>query len=214
MKLKALTLGILIAGAGAAQAATVKEVFNGAMLGTDQRYFESIAGVPRESSGNDHVFVVQNCQITATIGNGKVSALRMELAKGCEADLRSFIGEDAPRAGQTITPGVFGRGQRYTADCLTQCGNAADPSAFALWTAPRSSGGMEVLMEMVLAGDKALDAADQWEAQMKKAVGEDYVLNTKFNCETRFDDAAAAAFKDVPVNSITIGYGLPTQRCQ
>ncbi|KAG1445153.1 hypothetical protein G6F57_017648 [Rhizopus arrhizus] len=61
---------------------------------------------------------------------------------------------------------------------------------------------------------KAADAADQWEAHMKKAAGNDYVINTKFNCETRFDDVAEAAFKDVPVNAITIGYGLPTERCR
>ncbi|AYD66471.1 hypothetical protein DVB37_23020 [Achromobacter sp. B7] len=214
MKFKALALGILLVGASAAQAATVKEVFNGAMLGANQRYLESVAGVPRESFGNDHVFVVQQCQVRATIGNGKVTALRLELAPGCEADLKSFIGEDAPKAGQPITPGMFGRGLRYTADCLSQCGNAADPSVYALWTAPRSSGAVEVLMETVLVSGKAMDAADAWEAQIKKAAGEDYVMDTKFNCETRFDDAAQAAFKDVPVTAITVGYGLPTQRCQ
>lgn len=214
MKFKALTLGLLIIGAGAAQAATVKEVFNGAMLGTDQRYFESVAGVPRESFGNDHVFRVQNCQVTATMGNGKVSALRLALANGCEADLTSFIGEDAPKAGQVITPGVFGRGQHYSADCLTQCGNAADPSAYALWVAPRSAGSLEVLLEMVLVSGKAAEAADQWEQHMKKAAGEDYVLNTKFNCETRFDSVAEAAFKDVPVTAVTIGHALPTQPCR
>lgn len=213
MKVKALTLGMLIVGAGAAQAATVKEVFNGDMLGTNQRYFESVAGVPRESYGNDHVFRVQNCQITATIGGGKVSALRMDLVKGCEVDLHSFIGEYAPKAGQPITPGAFGEGQRYTASCLSGCGNAADPSAYALWVGPRAAGGIEVLMEMVLVGDKAANAADQWEEHMKKAAGEDYVLNTKFNCETRFDSVAEAAFKDVPATSVTIGYGLPTERC-
>ncbi|MNV79194.1 hypothetical protein D3C71_1727350 [compost metagenome] len=153
-------------GAGASQAATVKEVFNADMLGTNQRYFESIAGVPRESNGNDHVFRVQQCQITATIGNGKVSSARMH-----------------PRPGNPSRPA-------------------------------RAAGGMEVLMEMVLAGDKALDAADQWEAQMKKAAGQDYVIGKKFNCETRFDSVATTAFKDVPVNAITIGYALPTERCR
>ncbi|MNY24440.1 hypothetical protein D3C86_1581550 [compost metagenome] len=191
----------------------MKEVFNGDMLGTNQRYFESVAGVPRESFQNDHVFRVQNCQITATIGDGKVSALRMELTKGCEADLHSFIGEYAPKAGQAITPGAFGEGQRYTASCLTDCGNAADPSAYALWVAPRAARGLEVLMEMVLVGDKAGDASDQWEAHMEKAAGRDYVSDKKFNCETRFDGAAEAAFKDVPVTAITIGYGLPTETC-
>lgn len=75
----------------AVQAKTVKEVFNGDMLGTTQRYFESIAGIPRESFDNEHTFRVQGCNITATIDNNSVSALRMELNDKRQADLTTFI---------------------------------------------------------------------------------------------------------------------------
>lgn len=85
---KALIAAILTCSfATSAQAADVKEVFNGDLLGTNQRYFESIAGIPRESFGGQHSFKVQGCNITATIGGGKVSALRMELTDKCQADL-------------------------------------------------------------------------------------------------------------------------------
>lgn len=214
MNLKALTLGALIASAGAAQAATVQEVFNADMLGTNQRYFESIAGIPRESNGNDHVFRVKNCRITATIKSDKVTALHMDLVNGCEPDLRSFIGEAAPKPGQKITPSIFGSDLRYTAECLWMCGNAYDPSAYALWTAPRSEGGLEVLLGFVLAGSDALDASDKWMTQMKKEAGDDYVMNTKFNCDARFNNVAEAAFKNVAATSVTIGYGLPEQACR
>ncbi|MFJ1302779.1 hypothetical protein ACILG0_22690 [Pseudomonadota bacterium AL_CKDN230030165-1A_HGKHYDSX7] len=221
MKLSAVTLTLLsasavpmsVAQANPAQAA-VQDVFKGSMLGVNQRYFESVAGIPRESFGNDHLFVVKNCRITATIKNDKVSALNLVMANGCEADLRSFIGDDAPPAGQPITPGAFGSGLRYTASCLAGCGNAVDPSAYALWQAPRSSGGMEVLLEMVLASGKASSAAHAWREHMNKSAGEDYVLQTQFNCETRFDAFATKVFQDVPVSSVTIGYGLPQQKCR
>ena len=227
MKITAVTLAMLMVGAlqGAtaqtrtaqpapAPAAAVSDVFNGSMLGVTQRYFESVAGIPRESFGNDKVFVVKNCRVTATIKNDKVSALNLVIANGCEADLRSFIGDDAPPAGQPITPGAFGSGLRYTASCLARCGNAVDPSAYALWQAPRSSGGMEVLLEIVLASGKASSAAHGWREHMNKSAGEDYVLQTQFNCETRFDAFAAKAFQDVPVSAVTIGYGLPQQKCR
>lgn len=213
MKFKAFTLGMLMVSAGVAQAATVQEVFNADMLGTNQRYFESIAGIPRESDGNDHVFRVKNCRITATIKSDKVTALHMDLVNGCEADLRSFIGEDAPKPGQKITPSLFGSDLKYSAECLSMCGNAYDPSAYALWTAPRSGGGLEVLLGFVLAGSEALDAAEVWTKKMKKEAGEDYVMNTKFNCDARFNSVAEAAFKNVAATSVTIGYGLPTQPC-
>ena len=57
----------LVLSVDVAHAASVAEVFTGDMLGTNQRYFESIAGIPRESFGDEHKFKVQGCDITATV---------------------------------------------------------------------------------------------------------------------------------------------------
>lgn len=112
------------------QAASVAEVFNGDMLGTNQRYFESIAGIPRESSGNQHLFRVSGCNITATIQNNSVTALRLELTPSCQADLASFLGESfAPVGSFQQAAGDLS----FYSDCLTLCGNAVDPSAYAHW---------------------------------------------------------------------------------
>lgn len=207
-------IGMLATGA---QAATVKEVFNGEMLGTNQRYFESIAGIPRQSYGDSHVFRVQGCDITATINNGAVASLSMELGGQCQANLGTFIGDYAPPAGQTLTPGAFeessGGGLSYLADCLSLCGNAADPSVYALWEGPRAAGFMEVMLEVVLVDGDALDAASLWQDHMTKAAGEDFVMDTRFNCDRRFDAEAHQAFKDVKVTAVTIGHGLSTPRC-
>lgn len=86
-----------------AHAASVAEVFTGDMLGTNQRYFESVAGIPRESNGNDHRFKVQGCDITATVEGGKVSKLRLELTPKCQADLTQFVGTYAPAPGHPRT---------------------------------------------------------------------------------------------------------------
>lgn len=113
-------------------AASVAQVFTGDMLGTNQRYFESVAGIPRESFGDEHKFKVQGCDITATIEGGTVSKLRMELTPKCQADLTQFVGSFAPTPGKPLTVGAFnassGGGLSYSASCLSMCGNAADPS--------------------------------------------------------------------------------------
>jgi hypothetical protein len=72
-----------------AQAATLTHVFRGDMLGPNQRYFESIAGMPRESNGNEHEFKVQGCNITATIEGGSVTRLKLETGPKCPADCPS-----------------------------------------------------------------------------------------------------------------------------
>ncbi|QIM49585.1 hypothetical protein G9Q38_10560 [Pusillimonas sp. DMV24BSW_D] len=198
-------------------AADVKEVFNGEMLGTTQRYFESVAGIPRQSLGENHTFRVKGCDITATIKGGSVSALHMPLSDTCRADLRSFIGDYAPAATSKLTFGAFaqtsGGDLRYLANCLTMCGNAYDPSAYAHWEGPRAAGFMQVLLEVVLVEDAAYAAASAWGEHMTKAAGEDYVMDTRFNCEARFDDVAAQAFKNVQVTAVTIGHELSVPGC-
>lgn len=202
---------------GAALAADVQEVFSGDMLGTNQRYFESVAGVPRESYGDDHLFRVKGCDITATIGGGKVDALRMELSDKCQVDLSSFIGSYAPAPGGTLTAGTFsaaaGAGLSYSANCLSMCGNAYDPSVYAIWQGPRAADFTEVILEVVLADDKAIDAANLWEKHMVAAEGEEYVMDTRFNCDNRFDEVALLAFKDIQITALTIGHHLKTPGC-
>lgn len=200
-----------------AHAASVAQVFTGDMLGTNQRYFESVAGIPRESFGDEHKFKVQGCNITATIEGGTVSKLRMELTPKCQANLTQFVDTFAPAPGKPLTVGAFtessGGGLSYSASCLSMCGNAADPSVYAHWEGPRAIGFREVLLEVVLVSDAALSAADQWESQMRKAEGEDYVMETRFNCDQKYDAAAQKAFEKVQVSAVTIGTGLKASGC-
>lgn len=205
-------------------AATLSDVFTGDMLGANQRYFESIAGIPRESWMNDHSFKVENCEVVATIVEEKVVALRLEVNADCKADLSSFIQSYAPENnalpfGLFAKPLTFGQFTTaagpvsYSADCLSMCGNAYDPSVYAHWHGPRAAQFLEVLLEVKLVGDDALQAAQTWQDHMEKAAGEDYVIDTKFNCDNRFSEVAERAFDTVAVTAVTVGYSLSAPSC-
>lgn len=215
----ASSLGIatVLLSLGTAQAATVAEVFTGDMLGTNQRYFESIAGIPRESNGNEHKFKVQGCNVTATIEGGNVTKLKLELGNKCSADLTKFVDSYAPAPGKPLTFGAFdessGGGVVYSADCLSMCGNAYDPSVYALWEGPHAANYLQVLLEVTLTSDKAIAASEAWKDQMVKAKGEDFVTETTFNCDPQFAGGAKKAFANVPVTSVTIGTGLTSPGC-
>lgn len=212
-----LALPSLLLSIGTAQAATVAEVFTGEMLGTNQRYFESIAGIPRESNGNEHNFKIQGCKITATIEAGKVTKLRMELGPKCQADLTQFVGSYAPAPGKPLTMGTFGQssggGFTYSADCLYLCGNAFDPSVYALWEGPHAVEWLQVLLEVNLSTDQAIAAAGIWENSIRKAKGEEFLTSTGFNCKPEFAAVAEKAFENVPVTAVTIGTGLVSPGC-
>lgn len=201
----------------AQQKATLAEVFDGDMLGTNLRYFESIAGIARQSFDNQHTYRVEGCEITATVSGTAVSALRLELSPQCKTDIVSFLGESfAPPATQPLTFGSFRAAAGdlgFYADCLTMCGNAYDPSVYAHWEGPRAVDFREVLLEAKLVGDQAIDAASRWKQDMSQARGEDWVIDTKFNCERGFDAQAQQHFNAVEVTAITIGSGLQKPGC-
>lgn len=201
----------------AQQKAGVADVFNGDMLGTNLRYFESIAGIARTSFGNQHTYRVEGCEITATVSGDAVSALRLELSPKCKADIVSFLGEAfSPPASQPLTFGSFQSAAgdlSFYADCLTMCGNAYDPSVYAHWEGPHAVGYREVLLEAKQVGDQAVDAASRWAQDMSEAKGEDWVIDTKFNCERGFDTQAQQLFNAVEVTAITIGSGLQKPGC-
>lgn len=209
--------GVLLASAKLAGAGTVTEVFNGDMLGTNQSYFESIAGIPRESWGDDHIFRVQGCEITASIQNERVTGLRLVLSPDCRADLSSFIGSYAPASDSVLTFGAFeaasGGGLNYLADCLTMCGNAYDPSVYAHCLGPRTAEFLEVKLEAVQVDDQALAAASVWQDHMTEAMGEDWVVDARFNCDSRFNSVARLALAEVPVTAVSIGYQLEVPGC-
>ncbi|MBU0808525.1 MAG: hypothetical protein KKD30_09100 [Gammaproteobacteria bacterium] len=213
-----LIAGALLGLCTLAQAATVAEVFNGEMLGTSQRYFESVAGIPRESFGDEHKFRVQGCNITATVGGGNVYKLRMELTPQCQADLTQFVGDYAPAPDQPLTFGAFeqssGGGLSYSADCLSGCGNSYDPSVYGHWEGPHAVEFIEVLLEAVQVDDQAIAAADAWREQMIQAKGEDWVMEGGFNCDNQFDPVARQALQNVQVTAVTIGQEVRPNSCQ
>lgn len=217
MNLKTLGLGLLIASAGAAAsaapAATVSDIFTRDMLGKNRAYFESLVGPAQQTIGKENSYRVSNCRVTATYDNGKVATLKLDLDKSCHIDPSNFIDDYAPPATPPLTPAQFDDVPRYSADCLTGCGNAADPSAFALVSAQRYQGAVQVQLEFVLAGGPAMDAAEKWERAMKKEVGAAYIEKRKFNCDGKFNRVAVDAFKDVPASAITIGYEIAAQTC-
>ncbi|MFC0266978.1 hypothetical protein [Kushneria aurantia] len=60
----ALSAGLLmISGMVEAQSPSLDDVFNGDMLNTNLRYFESAAGIARESWGDRHVYRIVGCRL-------------------------------------------------------------------------------------------------------------------------------------------------------
>lgn len=213
----ALLLPSLSACTDEQQPTKLEQAFTGEMLGANLRYFESIAGVPRETWEERHTYNVDGCALEVSAPGDKISSLTLEVSEQCQASLKSFLGESfTPDESLPLTFGNFrdhtGEFQFY-AECLAWCGNAYDPSVYAVWEGPRAANFIQLKLGFLLVSDAAIEAANKWESAIMSAHGEDYVMSTRFNCEDHFNQEASIAFQDVIITEISIGYDIRTPGC-
>lgn len=216
----AVTLLIASSSASSVKPVKLAQIFDQEMIGADVAYFEQVVGPARNTYDNTKIYKVDGCEVTATISGISVRALRVDLSPQCTFNLNKFLPNFSNRfpPPHVMTFGKFdsiteGTG-RFYADCLTQCGNAADPVIFEHWYGSRADLFLEVVLEAVLASSPVLSAAHTWKTAMEKIEGENWVIDAKFNCTRKYDAIAHRAFQDVTISAITIGYDVQVPRCE
>ncbi len=198
----------------------VARIFDPEMIGANLAYFEQVAGPARNSYSDTNIYKVDGCEITARVSKGTIAWLRMDVSPSCSFNLTPFVPSldaELPPVHQ-LTFGGFDEATRnsgrYMADCLTQCGNAADPVVQELWQGSRAEMGLEIMLEAAQVEGPALAAADTWQQAMEKAEGTEWVSQARFNCgPNKYDAIAREAFRNVTISSISIGYKLLVPEC-
>jgi hypothetical protein len=127
-----------------AKPAKLAQVFDPEMIDADIPYFERVTGPARNTYGDTKIYKVDGCEITAIVAGGSIRSLRIDLSPQCTFSLNKFLPNFAGKfpSPHTLTFGKFdsvtgGNGQFY-ADCLTRCGNAADPVIYEHWYGSRA----------------------------------------------------------------------------
>lgn len=221
-----LTTGIIFAAltssiSEAGKREHLARVFSPDMLSADLPYFEQVTGPARNTRGNTKIYLLDGCEVAATVINGSVHTLRVELSSKCTFDLNKFLQASLGRfpPPHKMTFGQFDAltngGGRFMADCLVSCGNAADPVIYEYRSGSHADLYLDVMLEAVQAEDGVLAAANMWQDSMKNGEGENWVLETKFNCkQTKYDEVAHKVFKNAKITAITVGYAIETPMCQ
>jgi hypothetical protein len=203
-----------------------QQVVKPEMIGASLQYLESLTGPARNVSadGNVRTYPLAQCELTAIFGGDKnklVSALRIPISAGCDADVSGFIAEQG--AEKLLTSQIdFAKFEAWTAgetsflaDCLSGCGNAFDPSVYQYWQGPRAMDFLEIMIEVPLVGDAVIAAGEKWREAMEKGEGEDWVVDAQFNCQpAKYKDVARLAFAQIRPTAITIGRDLPIPKCE
>ena len=95
--------------------------------------------------------------------------------------------------------------------CLTMCGNAADPEGSVAWEGGRSNPRVDVVGHITVADAATLTAAGTLQDRIERERGRTYVVDERYNCEPRYREAAAQAFRNLPFTGITVGRGVAAE---
>lgn len=189
------------------------EIFTTEMFSSDLSSLEKLAGKPKSKFGNTREYKVGKCPLTVHTDGKSIGSIEMKVSPSCTFDI-SNIAPNLPKNtyAHKLTHGQFDTitngGGQFMAECLGMwCGNAADPFVNHYWQAPRSDQFVEFMLETQLVSDKAINAASKWHDIMQKKEGDNFVMDTKFNCG-KYDRDAHRLFKDIPITHIRVGYGI------
>lgn len=177
------------------------------MLGVQVAYLESKLGPARTVQDKERTYEIGDCTVRVRAEGGEVVGYAVPMTPACSTQALAALKDyDLPQK-IDLTMGEFAaaRGNAdFKADCLTLCGNAADPWLYLESAGPRVSPGIRASAVMV--SDATIDAAFRIRDAIKAAKGEDHVIDTTFNCSADFDQMAVRELKNVRIDEIEVGY--------
>ncbi|MDR2300226.1 MAG: hypothetical protein LBE30_17995 [Comamonas sp.] len=194
----------------------IDQLFDTETIGMNLAYVEKIAGPAMRSESHRHQFRTDGCEVTLVSDDADkvINSMEVSISPSCNLSLEPVLGSTAGEPATRLGELSFGRfeqmlGGNYYADCLTLCGNAADPVVYLQAEGSRATGFMDFAVQAPMVEDTVLDATSAWRDAMTKAESEDYVLDTRFNCEPqRFKDVIASGLKNAKPTVFSFGRGL------
>ena len=183
------------------------------MMGVQVAYLESKLGPARTVEGKERTYEIGGCTVRVNAEGGEVVGYAVPMTPACSTQALAALKDyDLPQK-IDLTMGEFAAARGavdFKADCLTLCGNAADPWIYLESPGPRVSPGIRASAVMV--SDATIDASFRIRDAIKAAKGEDYVIDAGFNCSADFNQMAVRELKTVRIDEIDVGY-VPYGRC-
>ena len=210
------------------ESSIVQKLFKPETLGMNIEYVEKMIGVPMyiHENGASRDYVVDDCKINLNVhemsGAKSVSSIKVIKSPGCDVDIHDFVQLEKETPASKLSQLTFGSFVElvespvsYYADCLRNCGNSYDPSVYLHWEGPRALNSIEIMLEAAQTSDAVIDAAHTWGEYMVKHIGEQWVDDGKFNCDTnKYHLFAEKTLSLVRPEAITVGYWLSHPKCE
>lgn len=187
-------------------------------IGVTKEFIERTLGKSTYETPDEANYKVGGCDVRVEFDQDKaVRLVNIDLKPGCAFDAAGLTGSNSPlpvKGPMTFAAFEKAFGQvRYLAPCLHLCGNAYDPYVDAVILGSHANGVVDISAHADFVDDTIIHASNAWKEKLVSLLGEDYVDNTRYNCEREHDDIARAAFAEVPIGSLQFGRDIGSTDC-
>jgi len=185
-------------------------------IGATKEFLERTLGLSTYETPDEATYKLDGCQVQLRVRDRAVEQVTIQLEPGCTFDAGGLTGQESTLVSGPITFSEFEElfgAAHYTAPCLRLCGNAYDPFVDAVVYGSRVNGVIDVSATAIFVEPAVIDASDVWENELVKLESEEWVGNTRFNCERQHNGVAQKAFSKVKVEHISFGRDLGTADC-
>ena len=208
----------------ASTAAKLAMVFAPDALGENVAHLETITGPdfsatpgPPGGSQTINTYKVDRCRVLVGVSNGTVDNVGIENYGGdCQFQVGQYFHQDVGKDGKTqdvvsSTPTIGeltrGLGGTFVSDCITFCGNAADPVVLLEYDGSHADNFDQLVATIVLNSDNTMKASEVWASALAKKYGNDYPAQMD-NTKDNLNDVADDAFRDIRPTTIQVGQRL------
>src|ERR1700761_580103 len=195
------------------------KIFTPDALGENVAYLEAITGpaftTTKGAPGTSDIFniyKVEGCRVIVGVSSGKVNNLGMEdFGPKCHFNIGQYFHQEVDGNGRNphdVVPVLpaFGDlsaqlGGSYIADCLSLCGNAADPVVTLQFSGSHADGFNQLLASVALVDDASIHASEVWARKLDEKYGNNYSSNLD-RSKDNLTYVAADAFKRIKPTTI------------
>jgi hypothetical protein len=190
------------------------QIFTTDILGANVAYLETITGPAFSTNGSDRLYKFGGCEvIVGASSDGKIDNIGIQgYSPQCSFPIAQYFAGGYPYPvpnNPTFGDIKRGFGGTYGADCLTSCGNAANPVVYLSYQGSHADNYNDLVAEVEVAADPVVTAYTDWGNKLIAKYGQDYVVNGQFNTGDNLDSVATADFAPIHPTTIRVGQNLP-----
>ncbi len=203
----------LAVDAYAAKSPKLAQIFTPDILGANVAYLETITGPAFSTLGTDRIYKVDGCEVIVGDAKGRIANIGIKgMSAHCSFPIAQYFasGYDHPVPNYPTFGDIKqGFGGGFDADCLTLCGNAADPVVTLSYQGSHADNFTNLYAAVSIGDGPELGAYEDWAAKLGAKYGRDYLVNGKYHTGDSMDDVAAKDFTGVHPDVIRVGQALP-----